>query len=195
MTSRALWKELVPHSTPIIHEKVTEIDNYIWLSTGQIYGEKGMVPYNHKLNRRGNPVKYPSNITAGNHCCCTYQNKIYIVDGCDMTIKLFNPSNKAFTKVAAIPKLGILPSGVIIDDFIHILNGEANKKHIIYSIKHNNVQSINDPTTQHKTTGICILNYKKRIIKFGGKDRETSKLDDTFYISSVIKPYTFDNIT
>ena len=188
------WNELTSHSTPFIHESLGAINNCIWFSTSYQYGEKGIVQYDCESDAN-ETTKYPYNAVIRNHCCCADQNNIYIVDGLKRRIIMFNPSNKKFTKIVDIPYLGKSPCAIIIDDYLHIFNGEQNTQHIIYSMKHYTVQTINDPTSQNKANGVCILNYKNRIIKFGGKDREASQLLDSFYMSSVIEPDAIDDIT
>ena len=40
-----------------------------------------MVEYDYNENKIKRIVKYPKNIYLESHCCCTFHNKIYIVDG------------------------------------------------------------------------------------------------------------------
>ena len=178
------WKERIAHQTPCIQDKIVRIGESLWYSTSYRRGEKGMVEYNYKTNKIINIIKYPKNMTPGAHCCCSYNNNIYIIDGkYNHEIILFNTSNHSFTKKINIPDIGGGSSCVAIDDTIHICSGNNTAKHIIYSITNNTVR-IYDDSTANENHAPNLLKYQNNIIKFGGWSSAYQQGLDTFYSTS-----------
>eukprot|EP01084_Bolivina_argentea_P065099 118683_1 len=155
-----------------------------------------MVEYCTKTNKIIQIVKYPHNIKPDRHSICQYQNNIYIVDGANSQIILFNPFTKQFIVKKKLTKLGIGTSCVQFNNHIHIFNGSTNMKHIIYSIKDNTIKTLNDSITTQNINigGVHTLHYNQRIIRFGGVNCDTDKFVDSFIMSSPIKCNNFNNI-
>ena len=166
----------------------------LWLSTDVRYGEKGIVQYDCNKNKIMNIIKYPINIRAINHFCIAFKDKIYIINGWAEEIISFNTKTHQFIEKLSIPKIGSDASCVLIDDCIHIFNGSGNDKHLVFSITNNTIINLNDPTTTRIAYSVCILSYKGKIIKFGGRNVATKEACDAFYMSSVINAEQFDNI-
>ena len=191
------WKELASHQTPWIRDKIIKIKgtSTFWYSTDYNEGERGMVEYNYKSNTISTIAKYPHHIQPEHHSCCKYKNNIYIIDGVNGEIILFKPSIKSFIKQTMIPKLGTNTSCATIGNTIHIMGGNKNTnlEHIIYSIKTNCIEIIEDPTSETTTYSINLLSYKDRIIRFGGFDTENKQCIGKFFVSSAIKDNDNDN--
>eukprot|EP01084_Bolivina_argentea_P065097 118677_1 len=134
-----------------------------------------MVEYCTKTNKIIQIVKYPHNIKPDRHSICQYQNNIYIVDGANSQIILFNPFTKQFIVKNKLPELGGGTCCVQFNNHIHIFNGSTNMKHIIYSIKDNTIKSLNDSITTQNIIGVCTLYYNQTIIRFGGWNHDTDK--------------------
>ena len=144
--------------------------------------------YPPKLIPSTNIIKYPQHIKPEMHSCCKHKNVIYIVDGCNGQIILFNPSTKKFTKKLKIPIIGVYSCCVSLHDDIHIFHGRSNKNHIIYSIKTNQIKTTNDETTTRNMGYVSILKYQDKIIRFGGYDYDYGQSMNRFCLSSKIKP-------
>ena len=181
------WNSVPAPQTQWIHEKLVTIQNSIWYSTSYYYGAKGMVEFDCKTNKIVRKIQYPNGIYPHDHSCCSHGNNIYIIDGTNGKIILFNTTTHRFTTKLERTALGAGVSTVIIGDNIHIFNGSDNTKHLIYSIQNNTIQSINDTTTFTKLTSVCLLEYEGKIIKFGGHDFGKEKCVDSFYMSSSVK--------
>ena len=190
------WKERTAAKTIWLHDRLVLINNSIWYSTQYDYGEKGMVPYNYKTDKKAQIVKYGyySSIKPKNHCCCSHNDIIYIIDSLDRKIISFDPKEGKFWKEATIPYLGNNPSCIAINNQIHIIGGRENTKHIIYSITNHTFTAIEDPTCKLPVHSICVLKYKDRIIKFGGYIQTGQEAVDAFHISSIIKCDDFKHI-
>ncbi len=187
------WKERVAHSTKYIRYNLILIGESIWYSTDYNEGVKGMGEYCIKTNKIISKVPYPNDIKPGYHSCCSYNNQIYIVDGENGQIILFNPFTKQFKKQAEIPKLGSHTSCICINGNIHILCGTNNNdKHIIYCINTHKIKTIIDKTINQKIWNVCVLNYDDKIIRLGEYD-DGKKYLDTLFLSSIIGQ-NYDNI-
>ena len=190
----AKWKDLTPHSTPFIREQLVVIGSSIWYSTSYSAGESGMAEYDIKSNKIINIVKYPTYIQPLYHSLSAHDDKIYIIDGQNCRLILFDPSTKSFTTKLDIPHISAHTSCITIKNHIHIFNGVNNVKHLIYSPIHNTIITVNDPTTKFKTQMVCLLSYQDKIVKFGGHDTENQKMLQSFYLSSMIASDQFDKI-
>ena len=145
-----------------------------------------MVEFSTSSNKIVQIIEYPEHLQPCRHCCCKYKDKIYLIDGEHNAIIIFNPSTKTFTNKLYIPyNIGMYPSAVAIYDKIHIFNGSANTKHLIYDITNNTIKSLEDKQTTEGMTGVAVLKYNKnKIIRFGGVG---IKKQGTFMISDEIK--------
>eukprot|EP01084_Bolivina_argentea_P056980 104187_1 len=183
-----------PHCQALIIAQIANVGDSLWVSTNYDQGEKGMVEYCTKTNKIIQIVKYTHNIQPIDHSVCQHENNIYIIDGVNSQIILFNPFTKQFTIKNKLPKLGGGICCVEFNNYIHIFNGQTNIKHIIYSINDNTIKSVNDSITTHNIIFVCTLHYNQRIIRFGGWNYGTNKYMDRFIISSPIKYNNLNNI-
>ena len=168
-----------------------EIDNHLWYSSSHksIYdkSENGMVKYNHHTNEITEIIPYSEDITPCRHFCCHHKDQIYIIDGENEEIILFDPNSKTYTKKLNIPQLGRYPSAVVAFDKIHIFHGDKNTNHLIYDIASNTIITQEDASVanERRMFGVSILKYQNRIIKFGGY---CWYFVDTFMISNELHP-------
>ena len=183
----AIWNKLSPAGTPTIARDVVLIQQTMWYSTRFDHGEQGMVQYDIKSDSIINIVKYPQNIRPAAHAICCYKDKIFMINGWNGEIILFDPSTQIFTKKLTITRLGASAVCVVIHDCIHIFNGRLNTKHMIYSISNNNIITINDPTTTTEMSAVCLAKYNNKCLKFGGWNVKEKQAMDEFWISSEIK--------
>ena len=96
------WKKNEAQFSHDLREKPIIIGNdYIWLSDN-----KAMIEYNLKKDKIQHITKYTYNIKPSIHCCSEYNGKIYIIDGINGEIILFDPESHSFCKKTNIPKLG-----------------------------------------------------------------------------------------
>eukprot|EP01083_Nonionella_stella_P135987 413631_1 len=174
------------HETVRIRPEMIEIGDSIWWSTDYDKGEQGMVEYNPLTDTIRNVIKYPLEIAPAYHSCCKHKNVIYIVDGRNGQIILFDPVGACFVMKLQIRKIGRRARCIVIADQIHIFNGYNNCKHFVYFITHNKIQILTDPTTNSSVTDICVLKYENKIIRFGGYDMDSSSFTSTLFISSAI---------
>ena len=183
------WKEHTSPETDLIQDKVVLIEETqsLWYSTHSGQGENGMVEYDYNNNELKQIVKYPKNIYLKGHCCCTFDNKIYIIDSKVGKIYLFNPSTKQFKKLINIDKLGPLASCEGINNEIHIIGGTWNKKHFIYSINNNTIHTINNTINKTKIFCISMLKYQDKLIQFGGYDNDNDEYLDRFCSYSIMQ--------
>ena len=88
------WKQHDPPKTFTITDKVVLIEQTqsLWYSTNGGRGENGMVEYDYNKNKIKQVVEYPQQIKPKWHSCCKFDNRIYIIDGDNGAIYLFNPS-------------------------------------------------------------------------------------------------------
>eukprot|EP01084_Bolivina_argentea_P239594 402669_1 len=173
--------------------------DYIWYSTSYRVGEKGMVEYDTKSNKVVSNIPYPHDIQPWCQSVCRYQNNIYIVNGWKGQIITFNTQTKQFCEILNIPEIGNYSSSIMIDNEIHIFNGDKNCDHIVFNPKTQHITTFKD---YHQTKGIrfqSILKYNSGIIRFGGLDCKHSKYLDEFVIglrnrnpSTCDGPYTWN---
>ena len=188
-----IFDELTPPKSPTIEERLLLIAGSIWYSTRCDHGEKGMVEYDIKSEKIMPPVSYPFNIRPANHACCSYNDKIYIINGWNREIIEFDPKTQTFAIKKAIPDLGSSVSCIVIDDNCHIFNGDNNDKHLVYSVTKNILKRMEDTTATSKLKAVCVLEYQRRIIKFGGRDEDGDAVGK-FWISSEIEGNEFCDI-
>ena len=177
----AKWDIHTKPQTNMIQNKLVQIGDSIWYSTDYNVGRKGMVQHCLKTNEIMQIIKYPPDINPLRHSVCSYQNMIYIIDGCAGLIIEFNPTTKEFIKKTDIDVVGQYPSVIVIDDNIHIFNGTWNNKGIvlIYCPLDNTIHKIKDKFATEKVGNASLLNYKNQLIRFGGHNKSTySRLDE-----------------
>ena len=84
-----------------------------------------------------------------------FNDKIYIVEGYNGLIVLFDPELKTYTKKQNIPKIGKNPNAVIISNKIRIFNGKTNSKYdIIYNITNDSVKINQFHSTMDKRNAV-----------------------------------------
>ncbi len=163
------WNDLPHCQTPTTRHQIANAGDSLWISTHYNHGEKGMIEYSTKTNKIVQIVKHPKTIKPLNHALCQHENNIYIVDGENSQIILFNPFTKQFIiKNNKLPKIGYGTCCIETNNYIHRFNGQTNTKHIIYSIKNNTIKILNDSNTTQNIAFVNILNYNERIIRFRG---------------------------
>eukprot|EP01084_Bolivina_argentea_P172577 298960_1 len=165
------WNELIAHKTYALVPQIISIADTLWYSSAAGLGESGMVEYCVKTNKIKQITQYPDNLSSVtfklfihapmNHRICEYHDIIYIIDGLDGRIISFDVSTKQFKNKLQIPKIGSFPCCVVITDKIHILNGEKNQKHLIYSITKNQIETFDDTITSSNITSVSIIHYNK----------------------------------
>ena len=174
------------------------IDGNIWYSSADksLYdqSENGMVQYNVKADKITQIIQYPQNITPCRQFCCQYNKKIYIIDGENGQIILFDPSTKSFTIKVDIPCIGKYPTAVVVFDKIHIMHGTENYKNWIYNITANTVKIFDDECTD-KMYLVAAIKYKDNcIIKWGGWNYSDGRPSNAFMISNIIEDNNTDEI-
>ena len=108
-----VWNELPASKTSKIGQKLMSIGESIWFCTDSNYGECGIVEYDI-INHKFNVIKYPQNIEwISNHSCCTDQHSIYIVDGNNGNLIIFNTKIKQFVHTIEIPKIGYCNTSIM----------------------------------------------------------------------------------
>ena len=148
-----------------------------------------MVEFNCTTNKITNIVEYPEDLITDVHCCCKYNNKIYIIDGEHGEITLFDPVSKTYSKQLDIPKIGWYASAVVVYDRIHILHGHKNRQHyLIYNPNKNTVIDHAILTQAIRKSALLFYQSQNRILKFAGYCSEQRQKIDQFMVSSVIKP-------
>ena len=143
-----------------------------------------MTEYNLQSEKIINNIEYPenSNIKPSRQICCKHNDKIYIIDGENGKIILFDPALKTFTKKISIPKIGRYPSAVVVFDRIYIFHGRDNvEEYLVYDINNNRIKSYKYITD--KIHFVSALFYQNRIILFGGYNATQRKLHNNFKIS------------
>ena len=99
------------------------IGDSIWYSSAFHKEPKGVTEYCLKSKKILQTIQYPANVKPEYHCCCLYQNKIYIIDTYNNgEIILFDPKSKRFAKKQTIPKLGGSATAIVIRDNIRIFH-------------------------------------------------------------------------
>ena len=127
------WNAHTAPQTCFIYEQLIIIGQSFWYSTTYSCGENGMVEYCTVSNQIKQIINYPKNIKPLGHCLCESNGNIYIIDGENGQIILFNAKTKQFSQTIQIPKIGRFPSCMAMNDNIHIFHGKTNRKHLIYS--------------------------------------------------------------
>ena len=135
-----------------------------------------------------NTIQYPEGMKPARQYCCNYNGNIYLIDGENGEIILFDPMTKTFTKKCEIPLIGRYPSAVVMVDKIHIFYGkygsDSKRVYLIYDILTNKLSEY-----AHKfDKALCrvsVIKYKHRIIAFGGSD---GRRLNTLWVSSEIGP-------
>ena len=146
-----------------------------------------MTEYNLRLGKVVNNIEYPENsdIKPCRQICCKHKDKIYIIDGENGKIILFDPSLKTFTKRTSIPKIGRYPSAVVVFDEIHIFHGRDNEKeHLVYDINNNKVKSYEYKSPRMHF--VSALLYQNKIVLFGGFDTDKAEVPNQVKISNEI---------
>ena len=190
------WNDLAAHRTMCISGKLIQIGDSIWYSSHCDWGAKGMVEYCNKTNKMISKVAYPKNIKPEYHSVCGYNNQIYIVDGKNGQIILFDPFTKRFEIKAKISKIGQGSSCIAVDSDIHIFNDRPNQNHLIFLYKkHAKFKTQKDETRTKGTAYAAVLKYENKIIKFAGLNVGTMKCVDILFMSSAIRNNISDNIT
>ena len=192
------WRQLNNKPGPTIRERLMVIGDTIWYSashkTHYEKSENGMVQYSIKDDKIISIIQYPQNINPHRQCCCKYKDKIYIIDGENGEIILFDPSTKKYIKkreLDDIPPIGRYPSAVVVFDKIHILHGNRSNNHYIYNPENNEIQTL---PLEPRRTSACLLNYENKIITFGGWDLSKGQAADEFIMSSEMKSDDDDKI-
>ena len=172
MSKRVEWLSRETPKCITILENLIMIGDSLWYSTSHksVFpdgnpSENGMVEYDTRTNKIINIAEYPQNIKPLRHCCCQYQQKIYLIDGENGNIILFDPVKKTFTKKLEIPKIGTYCSAVAVFDKIYIVSQEDN---LVYDITNNSIKSIENNGKTLKRSLLCLLLYQDRMIAFGG---------------------------
>lgn len=191
------WNAKTSFSPGIVDDTIANQDDSIWLSALHKsefdQSENGMIQYSHKMDKVINIIEYPTNMKLECHCVCISRNKIYIIDGENGHITLFDPQTHSFTKMKNIPHLGSFPNAICVFDTIHIFSGNANSSYyLIYHPDTNKV--IHHAVDRHKVNGATATIYNNRIIEMGGWDCSVYKSLDTFSMSSEIKENQIDKL-
>ena len=186
------WTKRQTHQSLALRQSLIIMnDNNLWYSSAHksIYNqsENGMTEYDINSDKILQTIQYPLNIKPCRQFCVKYKQQIYIIDGENGEIILFNPTTKQFTEKLNIPIIGRYPSAAVMFDYIHIFNGHDNTKHIIYHIPSNTMKVFDTPSTSSMMNDLCILQYKNRIIKFGGFKQSTDNYMSEILMSSGIK--------
>ena len=130
------------------------------------------------------------------HYCCQYNDKIYIIDGENGEIILFDPKLGTFSKKCDMVCLGRYPACTVVFDKIHIFSGLENATNIpqyyyTYDIPTNTLDFFEDlDATIMMEQAVCrmsVVKYKNQIIAFGGSDGRANDYYELF-ISSETKP-------
>ena len=183
-------------------EKLSFIDGKhgptIWYSAAakSLYdkSEGGMMEYSIKQDKLLDIIEYTDNMGPCRQCVCNHKNQIFIIDGENGEILLFDTISRTFAITAFIPNIGTYPSAVIMFDKIHIFHGDKNtNQHITYNIATTEVKVHTVPTyDNHKRDFVASSKYKNKLIRFGGFDNDPERETDLFFISnsSKIKPDT-----
>ena len=183
------WKKHEHEPGPTIRGRIINIGESLWYSsshkTHYEQGENGITEYNLRLQKKIGTTQYPDHITPYRQFCCQHKDNIYIIDGENGEIVLFDPVLRIFTKKINIPKIGTYPSAVVIFDEIHILFGEHNSMHLVYDINKNEVHSYE--STLGRSKFVAALWYQNRIILFGGWSYAQNKIQNEFKISNEIE--------
>ena len=187
------WRNLCPMKSPMAREKPAAIGSSIWYSTASksladdIECENGFAEYCRKADKIINIIEYPPEYKPCRHVCCQYKDKIYLIDGENGHIILFDPNSETksnrFQKVMDIPKIGKYPSAAIVHDKIYILNGyDNNDCYLIYDIKTNALNTVSVDKKEGKGIYlIAALEYNNQIMQVGGYNR------GEFWISTEIQ--------
>ena len=148
-----------------------------------------MTEFCTKTNSIINTIQYTPYIQPVRQFCCKYNQKIYIIDGEQGEITLFNPSTKTFIKLLNIPKIGTYPGAVVMHNKMHIFHGSRNNDHLIYNLDNNTLRVIQDATVINgKMRQVHVTKYGDRLIRFAGRNTSSHESVGTFMISSEIKP-------
>ena len=173
----------------MILDNIVNIDESIWYSSAHKdlcdKTEHGMTEYNINTNQIIQTIEYPEEFQSYRHNCCEYKGKIYMIDGENGQIILFDPVKKQFTKKLDIPAIGKYPSAIVINERVHIFNGKDNTKHLVYNPVINEIITMDDEGTELKELS-SITVYNDRIYRFGGFNHDISRRDAAFMMSSKI---------
>ena len=178
-----------PHQPGVTtRECLMQIGDSIWYSSSHKShyqkGENGMSEYCMKSNRIVQTIQYPEGVRPKRHCCCVHQNEIYIIDGENGKIIVFDPESKSFTEKQTIPKIGTFPNAVVISNTIRIFHGHTNDKHdIVYDITKDSVQIHEGGNPSDKMDQVSSIYYDSNIYAFGGSNYTRLKRMDTFKAS------------
>ena len=176
----------------VLREKLIDIGDSLWYSTAHksVYNksDNGMVNYSIKTDNI-DVAQYPHSLKPKHHNCCQHKGKIYLIDGVNGEIIIFNPLTKTFKKALNIPKVGGYPTSIVtVHDTIHIFNGRNNrKKYLIYNINENSLKTIDNKTKSSRMDSVSVLLYQDQIITMGGYNKDTEKFVNNVMISSKIK--------
>ena len=95
------WHHHMDMLSPGIRGELMNLDDSIWVSSASksFYeeAENGMIQYCTKLDKVVSIASYTDKIDPTSHCCCLYNNKIYIIDGWSGRIILFDPTTEQYT--------------------------------------------------------------------------------------------------
>eukprot|EP01083_Nonionella_stella_P209218 758610_1 len=83
---------------------------------------------------------------------------------------------------------------IALHDNIHIFGGFNNYKHMVYRTKENEIKILDDPTTTSNIVYGSVVKFENQIMRFGGWNCSTKEYMDALFISSSIKPNTYNDI-
>ena len=99
--------------SPTVREKLAMVGSSIWLSTASkmlatdVESENGFAEYCRKTNKMINIIEYPDEYEPIRFVCCQYKHEIYLIDGENGYILLFDTTSKTYTKVMDVPIMAL----------------------------------------------------------------------------------------
>ena len=195
------WVEHASHTTNWIRGSIINIGTSIWWSTEYNKGRGGMVEFSVAKDKVINVIKYPPSIKPSFHCCILYKGLIYIIPGSNKlkNITSFDPITHKFNELVSVYDKheryytydAVIPSCVIINDRIYIFYQEHHYQDTsicwMYSPHNNTLRRIGDSIPNMKQY-VSLINYKQRILRFGGKNQ------NNFFMSNVFEEEKVDDI-
>ena len=130
---------------PLVGQKYNPIymDNSIW-NVPNFNTKYCVLSNKRKSIETLNDDEYKSQCNAISYHIgfCQYDDKIYIIDGVDNEIFSFDPNANKLQKELDIEGelIGINPSCISTDEYIHIFHGSNNDRHLIYNPATNKIQ-------------------------------------------------------
>ena len=119
-SNQTKWNQESHNPGVFAARRLVVIGDSIWYSSlpKSVYdkAENGMTEYGTNSKQIIQTIPYPSNIKPINHCCCQYRNQIYLIDGIQGEIILFDTKKKSYSKKQNIPKIGRFANAVVVSD-------------------------------------------------------------------------------